>query len=87
MQCSERRKWHFLASNFKNFPRGHAPGRPSYVRSLKMLRSDFWLDPPLPGTMASKRAKVDFISEIIFKEINELRELNNKTKSLKNNWN
>jgi hypothetical protein len=65
MQCSERRKWHFLASNFKNF----------------------WLDPPLPGTMASKRAKVDFLSEIIFKEINELRELNNKTKSLKNNWN
>jgi hypothetical protein len=68
MQCSERRKWNFLASNFKNFPRGHAPGSPSYARSLKMLRSDFWLDPPLPGTMASKRAKVDFLSETIFKE-------------------
>jgi hypothetical protein len=26
---------------------GHAPGPPSYTMSLKMLRSEFWLDPPL----------------------------------------
>ena len=28
MQCSECRKSHFRASNFKNFPGGHAPGPP-----------------------------------------------------------
>jgi hypothetical protein len=47
MQCSERRKWHSRASNFKNFPGGMPPDPPTYARSLKMLRSDFWLDPPL----------------------------------------
>jgi hypothetical protein len=77
----------FPGFKFQKISEGACPRTPSYARSLKMLRSDFWLDPPLPGTMASKRAKVDFLSEIIFKEINELRELNNKTKSLKNNWN
>ena len=45
IQCSEPKKWHFRASNFKNFTGGHAPGPPSYARSLNMLRSDFWLDP------------------------------------------
>jgi hypothetical protein len=27
--------------------RGACPRPPSYARSLKMLRSDFWMDPPL----------------------------------------
>ena len=47
MQCPERRKWHFRASNFKKFLGAMPPDPPSYARSLKMLRSDFWLDPPL----------------------------------------
>ena len=33
----------------KNFRGGMHPDPPSYARSLKMLRSDFWLDPPLLG--------------------------------------
>ena len=28
--CSERRKWHFRGSNFKNFPGEHAPDPPSW---------------------------------------------------------
>jgi hypothetical protein len=31
----------------KIFRGAHAPGPPRYARSFQMLRSDYWLDPPL----------------------------------------
>ena len=33
--CSERRKWHFRGSNFKNFPGEHAPGPPLLVKTCE----------------------------------------------------
>ena len=48
MQCSERQKCHFRASNFKNFPGGGMPpDPPSYAGPRISLQSDFKLDPPL----------------------------------------
>jgi hypothetical protein len=42
--------------------RGHAPRPPSYARSLNMLRSDFWLDPPLG--LIYKSARHDDITKV-----------------------
>ena len=50
MQCSERQKCHFGASNFKNFPGGMPPHPPSYAGARILLQSDFRLDPPLLHT-------------------------------------
>ena len=47
MQCSERQKCHFRASNFKNFPGGMPPDPPSYAGPRILLQSDFTLDPPM----------------------------------------
>ena len=47
MQCSERQKCHFRASNFKNFPGGMPQDPPSYAGPRILLQSDFKLNPLL----------------------------------------